>query len=74
MKITINYERWSVPDYRNGETEEDSRLRSVEVVSDTLNTTITSLNMENEEVITVLTIVRSVLNGAIKAEKGKFTK
>lgn len=35
MKIHIVSERWSVPDYRNGETEKDSKCMRLEIESDT---------------------------------------
>ena len=73
MKIKISCERWSIPDYRRGETEEDSHLKKLEIESDTLHTQRFSVDLE-EEVITWLKIVQNVVRASIKAEEERLNK
>ena len=74
MKIKISCERWSIPDYKRGETEEDSHLKKLEIESDTLNTKRFSVDLEDEEVLTWLKIVQNVVRASIKAEEEKLNK
>ena len=69
MKILIISERWSIPDYRNGQTEKDSKLMRLEIESDTERTTRYAENMDDEQVITRLKLIRSVIDSSIKQEE-----
>lgn len=72
MKILIISERWSIPDYRNGQTEKDSKLMRLEIESDTERTTRYAENMDDEQVITRLKLIRSVIDSSIKQEEKRL--
>lgn len=72
MKIHIISERWSILDYRNGETEKDSKLMRLEIESDTWRTTRYAENMDDEQVITRLKLIRSIIDNSIKAEEKRL--
>lgn len=68
-KITITYEKWTIPDYRNGETEKDSKLKKLEIESDIGSTTRFSWCMEDDDIVSALEIILGIVQGAL--EKGK---
>lgn len=72
MKIHIISERWSIPDYRNGQTEKDSKLMRLEIESDGLHTTRYAENMDDEQVITRLKLIRSIVDSSIIAEQKRL--
>lgn len=72
MKILIISERWSIPDYRNGQTEKDSKLMRLEIESDSEHTTRYAENMDDEQVITRLKLIRSVIDSSIKQEEKRL--
>lgn len=72
MKILIISERWSIPDYRNGQTEKDSKLMRLEIESDTWHTTRYAENMDDEQVITRLKLIRSIVDSSIKSEEKRL--
>lgn len=74
MDILITCKRWSVPDYRNGETEEDSKFMMLELMSDTIHTRRCTVGLETEDVITWLKIVQNVVSASIKAEEERLNK
>ena len=71
-EIKIMYKTWTVPDYRNGETEKDSRLKKLELESDTLDAKRFSVDMEDEEVLTALKTIQNVVASAIRAEEKRL--
>lgn len=72
MKILIISERWSIPDYRNGQTLKDSKLMRLEIESDGEHTTRYAENMDNEQVITRLKLIRSIIDSSIKSEEKRL--
>lgn len=72
MKIIIISERWSIPDYRRGETEKDSKPMRLEIESNLLRTTRYAENMDDEQVITRLKLIQTVIEESIKQEKRRL--
>lgn len=68
-EIKISYKKWTIPDYRNGETEKDSRLIKLELESDIVSTKRFSVDMEGEDVIFALETIQGVVQAAIEKEK-----
>lgn len=68
-KITITYEKWTIPDYRNGETEKDSKLKKLEIESDIGSTTRFSWCMEEDDIVSALEIILGIVQGALEKEK-----
>ena len=72
IKILIISERWSIPNYRNGQTEKDSKLMRLEIESDTWHTTRYAENMSAHEVITRLKLIRSIVDSSIREEEKRL--
>lgn len=68
-EIKIYYKKWNVPDYRNGETEKDSRLIKLELESDIVSTKRFSVGMEGKDVIFALETIEGIVQAAIEKEK-----
>lgn len=73
-EITITYKKWTIPDYRRGETEKDSRLIKLELESDIVSTNRFSVDMDGEDVICALETVQGIIEAAIEKEKELLKK
>ena len=69
MRIEIIYESVKIPDYRNGETEKDSKLKKLEIESDIASTTRFSWCMGDDDIVSALEIILGIVQGALEKEK-----
>ena len=65
-QIKIICKGFSVPDYRSGETEKDIDRKELLINSNGVSVRMECYNLDDEEVITWLKIVRNLVVGSIK--------
>ena len=73
-QIKILCRGFSVPDYRNGETEKDIDRKELVIDSNVISVRRESYNLDDEEVITWLKIVRNLVDGSIQKQEERINK
>ena len=73
-QIKILCRGFSVPDYRNGETEKDIDRKELLINSNGVSVRRECYNLDDEEVITWLKIVRNLIDGSIQKEEERIKK
>jgi len=73
-QIKIVCKGFSVPDYRSGETDKDVDRKELLINSNTLTVRRECYNLDDEEIITWLKIVKKLVDGSIQKEEERIKK
>lgn len=73
-KIKILCVGFSLPDYRRGESEKDIDRKELLINSNTVTVRRECYNLDDEEIITWLKIVRNLVDGSIQKEEERIKK
>lgn len=73
-QIKIVCKGFSVPDYRSGETEKDVDRKELLINSNVVSVRRESYNLDDDEVLAWLKIVRNLVDGSIQKEEERIKK
>ena len=73
-QIKILCKGFSIPDYRNGETAEDIDRKELLINSNTVTVRRETYNLDDDELLAWLKIVRNLVDGSIQKEEEKNKK